>query len=138
MPDFSITPGAAGPTVQPGSNDGDYLTWNSGASIWQAGPFVQPGLGITAITENYTLDQSDQGKVVVLTGATNRDVTVPPFGENAYFATGAVIYLATSNTGHITIVEGAGVTVHGVSTLNQQGVIAMLINIAQDEWVCHH
>lgn len=138
MTDFSITPGAAGPTVQEGNNDGDFLTWNSGASIWQAGPFVQPGLGVTAITQDYTLDQTDQGKIVVLTGSTNRDVTVPPFGEGAYFATGAVIYLATSNNGHLNIVEGSGVTVHGASTLNSAGIIALLINIAQDEWVCHH
>lgn len=130
--------GGGGPAIPLGNFDGEFLTWNDDSSVWQTGPFQAQGVEVNGIAGDYTLDQSDQGKIVVLTDSTHRDVTVPPFGDNAYFQTGALIYLATSNTGHLNIVEGAGVTVHGGSSLNGAGKIATLINISHNEWLCHH
>jgi len=129
--DYALNP------LPTGNTTGDVLTWNNEIPAWLVGAPQPVSLVVNSQNGDYTLQQSDQGAIVVLTASTTHDFTVPAFGENAYFATGAVIYLANVNTGEIHIQADVGVTVHGVSALTTQGAVAMLVNISQDEWVAH-
>jgi len=136
--DAAYTPAPTPSLVAPGNSEGQILTWNTGPGLWMPTAFALTSLNLTSTSTDYTLDQDDAGTAVVLTGSTNRTFTVSAFGPGSYFATGTIIYLVTAGTGHITVQGASGVTLNGTTSLNSQGKIAILLNIAEDEWVIHH
>ena len=76
------------------SNGGKYLTTNGTAASWSP-----VNVEINAKTDNYTLIASDAGKLITITAATNKTITVP----NGVFTVGQQIAIAGLGTGIITI-----------------------------------
>lgn len=73
-------------------------------------------VALNSQTANYTLVLTDQGKAVEMSSTSARTVTVPP-NSSVAFPVGTVIEIARINTGSVTVVAGAGVTINSPSTL---------------------
>jgi len=66
------------------------------------------GLPVVSIDEDRTFSLSDAGKMIRLTGSTNRTWTIPPVGSVG-FPVGTVIVLRSFSTGVLSIARGSGV-----------------------------
>jgi len=65
-------------------------------------------------TSSYTFVLADAGKVVTMDNTSSATVTIPPNGSVA-FPVGTVISIARINSGSLTLLAGAGVTITGIA-----------------------
>lgn len=91
---------------------------------------------IVVVTADHTLALVDAGKIVEADSTSAIGITIPPHSAIA-LPVGAELELVGVNTGLVTIVAGAGVTVHTTSTLvlNTRWSVATIYQRALDEWV---
>jgi hypothetical protein len=110
------------------SNGGKYLTTNGTAASWSP-----VNVELNAKTDNYTLIASDAGKLITMTAATNKIVTVP----NGIFTVGQQINVAGLGTGLVTISsDGTSVLYATPGTLlRTQYSIATLVCIASNTFL---
>lgn len=96
-------------------------------------------LGVSALAfneqavTNYTVQDSDENKVIAMTNAAANTVTL-----NAGVMQGTLQFgIAQLGVGATTIVAGAGVTINSIGTLQVRGQYAMvgLVQMAQDNWL---
>lgn len=66
------------------------------------------GVPVVSIDANRTFVLTDAGKMIRLTGTTNRTWTIPPVGSVG-FPVGTVIVLKAASTGQVSLVRGSGV-----------------------------
>lgn len=82
---------------------------------------------------NYTVQASDENKVIAMDNAAANTVTL-----NAGIMSGTVEFgIAQLGTGATTVVAGAGVTISSIGTLQVRGQFAMmgLVQMTQDNWL---
>lgn len=94
-------------------------------------------LRINSQTANYTLVLTDAGKVVEMSNAASRTITVPP-NSSVAFPIGTVVECSRMGAGAVALVAGAGVTIRskgGVLGIADQYTSAALRKRATDEWV---
>lgn len=89
-----------------------------------------------AQTDNYTLVLADAGKVIELTAATGKNVTVPTNATVA-FDIGTLIEVTQMGAGQITLVPAGGVTLRYASSLITRAQYSSLTlrKRATNEWV---
>lgn len=87
-------------------------------------------------TANYTLVLGDAGTCIEMNSTSARTITIPP-NSTVAFPVGTVIEFCNINTGTLTIVQGAGVTVNTPATLALDGqyATAVIRKRATDTWV---
>jgi hypothetical protein len=93
--------------------------------------------GVDDITgTGYTFTLADAGKLKRFDNASAIAATIPP-NSSVAFLIGTVIEIAQTNTGQLTVVAGAGVTVNGPTTLTigNQWAHASLIKTATNRWL---
>lgn len=97
------------------------------------------GLPVVAIDANRTFLLTDAGKMIRLSGSTNRTWTIPPVGSVG-FPVGTVIVLRAGSTGEISIARGSGVTLRmDGDSVNANRVVAgygkvALVHEASNVW----
>lgn len=74
------------------------------------------GISISTQTGNYTFVGADRGTIVRYNSTSAGTFTIPP-NSSVAFPVGVVIGFRQVNTGGLTVVGGAGVTVNSPSTL---------------------
>lgn len=96
-----------------GTMTGDLVLANVGpGSQYSAGFRGVPVVSIDAIR---TFLLTDAGKMIRLSGVTNRTWTIPPVASVG-FPVGTVIILRAGSTGQINVARGAGVTLRAVGS----------------------
>lgn len=87
-------------------------------------------------TADYTLALSDIGKVVEVSHASAKVVTIPPNGTIA-FPVGTVIEVCRMGAGAVTIAQGSGVTIYPADNqaVASQYKSAFLRKQATDTWI---
>lgn len=92
--------------------------------------------GITPKTDSYTLVATDAGKTVEINKATAADLTVPP-DSSVPFPLGTEIRVTQLGAGSVTVVQGSGVTVNGVSlSTGAQYAERKIRKRATNTWIC--
>jgi hypothetical protein len=91
---------------------------------------------INAVTDNYTLALTDANKLVILTAATAKVLTVP-LNASVAFPIGTGIGVMRGGTGKLTVVVAVGVTVNSATGLElvDQYSGATLIKTGTDAWI---
>jgi len=87
-------------------------------------------------SNNYTLVLTDRDKIVEISNASTRTVTVPP-NSSVAFSIGSQIMIARGDTGSVQILEGAGVTIDSSNNhtyLQYQYSGATLIKKSTNGW----
>lgn len=120
-------------------------TWkyNSAQSAWEAtgggvgptGPTSVSGVNAQTGT-SYTLDLSDDGKLVTLTNASAITVEVPS-SSTVGWRTGSAIYLMQGGAGQVTVQGASGVTVNRtmLSKTRTQYSTLSLIYVGSNVWL---
>lgn len=92
-------------------------------------------VGVNPQTDDYTLVLGDAGKIVTLSNADPKTLTVPTNASVA-FVIPTIIHLAQIGAGQYTVAAAGGVTVNGTPTLKfrAQHSGATLIKIATNTW----
>lgn len=85
-------------------------------------------------TGSYTFVASDINKVIEVDSTSATNVTVPP-NSSVAFEIGTVINVYAANTGIVTVVAGAGVTIRNVGAIADTYGEISLRKRATDEWV---
>lgn len=87
-------------------------------------------------TSSYQLVLGDQGKLIQMSSTGPLDLTVPANADEA-FTNGNYVDLLQMGIGQVTIVPGAGVTVHSIDTLKLTGqyAAATLTKLGTNEWI---
>lgn len=88
-----------------------------------------------AKTANYTCILSDatQGKVITMTNAAARTITIPPESSVAW-PTGSVLRFLNLGAGLLTIAAGSGVTINGTPLTLEQNKAGMAQKTGTDTW----
>jgi hypothetical protein len=123
--------GNTGPTGSQG------ITGNTGPAGAQ-GPtgFDTSLLTIGSYSINYTLQLTDKGNLVEITGPSNLSIIVPP-ESSVPFSNGTQILLVRGGTGSLGVTGATGVTLNsslGYLNLNNQYSAATLVKITTDVW----
>ncbi len=87
-------------------------------------------------SNNYTLVLTDRDKIVEISNASTRTVTVPP-NSSVTFSIGSQIMIARGDTGSVQILEGSGVTIDSSNNntfLQYQYSGATLVKKSTDGW----
>lgn len=89
-----------------------------------------------ARTASYTIDVSDNNKLIEMGVGSANNLTVPP-NSTAAFPIGSQINILQTGSGQTTVVAGSGVTVNGTPglKLRAQWSYATLIKRAENTWV---
>lgn len=134
--------GAAGATLQekteadyPSSDDWTLLQGSTSGQR-KLSPFKSPAVSASAQTDNYTLASSDFGKLVTMTHATAKTLTVPPNASVA-FPLGTRIYVQQLGAGATSIAAGSGVTItqrSGTLVIGAANHLALLRKTATNTW----
>jgi len=91
---------------------------------------------IVNIIDDHTLELTDAGKMIRLSAAVTRTVTIPP-NSDVPFEVGTVITFEQALTGRLAIAAGAGVTLNsfsGATNLLGQYAVAGITQVAADVW----
>lgn len=133
--------GASGVTVNGAtclSTKGEFVQLvKTGTDTWLVStPQYRPEQ-ISTKTADYTFTATDRGNTVLLDSTTNHTFTIPT-NANVPYPIGTKITVATVSSGNITVAGDTGVTVSGFTNLNTAGVIATLLKVGTDAWLCHH
>jgi hypothetical protein len=91
-----------------------------------------PGIN-TVAASSYTLNTSDNGKIIVFTSSSAVTLTIPA-GLTDRFTCSLVQY----GTGQVTVTAGAGVTLRLRGSTNKTGgqyAIASLVSVVNDEYI---
>jgi hypothetical protein len=110
------------------SNGGKYLTTNGTAASWSP-----VNVELNAKTDNYTLIASDAGKLITMTSASNKTITVP----NGIFTVGQQIAIAGLGTGVVTIDDDGTSVIYATpgTLLRTQYSTAALVCIATNTFL---
>lgn len=121
--------------------DTNLLGYVGADSKWEPRTAAQVRAGlpqsINAQADNYTLVLADAGKLVTLTNAGSKTLTVPTNASVA-FPIGTTIDLAQLGAGQYTVAGAGGVTVnHAAATakFNAQYSVVSVIKVATDTWL---
>ncbi len=89
-------------------------------------------------TENYSLVEADDHKLITMSNASARTITVPE-NSSQPFSVGALITILNRNTGDVTIVADGGVTIRSSQglKLRDQWSVAQIWKLDTDEWVAY-
>ena len=109
-------------------NGGEYLTTDGSTLSWS--PI---NVAINAKTDNYTLIASDAGKLITMTSASNKTITVP----NGIFTVGQQIAIAGLGTGVVTIDDDGTSVIYSTpgTLLRTQYSTAALVCIATNTFL---
>ena len=91
-----------------------------------------PGIN-TIAASSYTLNTSDNGKIIVFTSASAVTLTIPAELTNRFTCS-----LVQYGTGQVTVTAGAGVTLRLRGSTNKTGgqyAIASLVSVVNDEYI---
>lgn len=124
--------GATGIQTSYGSGlAGQVLTTNdTGNAVWQS-------IAINnQVNTSYTLQNTDNGKLVVLENVSSISVTVPN-NNSVSIPTGSRIDILQKGVGSVTLVQDSGVVINskgGNKKINGQYVAATIIKVDTDTW----
>lgn len=98
---------------------------------------LECAVAVSAKTDNYTVELIDVGKDIQVTADTAKTVTIPPqasvaFGDFSYF------FITRLGAGSLTIVAGAGVTLHSAGsrlTVPEQYKSALATRESENVWL---
>jgi hypothetical protein len=91
---------------------------------------------VSSKSVSYTLAAADNGSILEFTSGTAVNCTVPP-SSSVTFPTGTTIGIDQIGAGQVSIVAGAGVTIHTASSLTTRAQYssATLRMRATDDWI---
>ena len=99
--------------------------------------FINDGSELSSKIDDYTIQVSDAGKLVIMNSASDRTITIPTNASES-FAIGQRVDLARYGLGAVTISPSVGVILNSVEslvTLREQYSAATLIKTASDTWL---
>lgn len=87
-------------------------------------------------TASYTLVTNDQGGMITVNSTSATNVTLPP-NSTVPLAVGTTLIVAQLNTGQVTFVAGAGVTINGTPgvKLRTRYSAATCVKVSADNWL---
>lgn len=95
-------------------------------------------LALDTKTANYTLQQSDAGKTIVMNMSVDNTVTIPAFSTTS-FAIGETINIIQQGAGNTEVIgEDASVIINSKDNnkrLDGQYSAASIVNVAQNSWI---
>ena len=125
-------------TTTPAAADLLYTVPSAGSTQYKVtiANVVATPVQVNQQTADYTLVLTDMGKVVEISHASGKTLTIPP-NSSVAFPVGAVIEVARMGAGAVTIAQGSGVTIYpsNSQTVAAQYKSAFLRKQATDTWI---
>ena len=99
--------------------------------------FINDGSEISSKIDNYTIQASDAGRLIIMNSASDRAITIPTNASES-FAVGQRVDLVRYGLGAVTISPSVGVILNSAEslvTLRERYSAATLIKTASDTWL---